>query len=201
MIIDTKNYFSQITPADSKREKTHLKLVDASIDLLYEKGFHNSSIKEICENSGVANGTFYNHFIDKEDIYTQASLYISRTLAAHVNQKKAEAKTPADVVVTAHMEYINFLSVRPKWAAVILQSRRGHYGSDVWSLNKRRISADVKRGIKAEVFSIKFDPFLIDQIMQIVLHSIEQQITYAPSKTITTKASIAIMRLLKYEKS
>ena len=72
---------------------------------------------------------------------------------------------------------------------------------DVWSLNKRRISADVKRGIKAEVFSIKFDPFLIDQIMQIVLHSIEQQITYAPSKTITTKASIAIMRLLKYEKS
>ena len=122
-------------------------------------------------------------------------------MAAYVNQKKAEAKTPADVVVTAHMEYINFLSVRPKWAAVILQSRRGHYGSDVWSLNKRRISADVKRGIKAEVFSIKFDPFLIDQIMQIVLHSIEQQITYAPSKTITTKASIAIMRLLKYEKS
>ena len=201
MIIDTAHYFSSTTPAESKREKTHLKLIDASIDLLYEKGFHHASIKEICEISGVANGTFYNHFIDKEDIYSQSAMYISRVLAAHVNLKKSEVRTPADVVITGHLEYINFLSVRPKWAAVLLQSTRGHYGRDVWSLNKRRISADVKKGITAEVFPIKFDPFLIDQIMQIVLHSIGQQIIYAPSKTITKKASIAIMRLLKYEES
>ena len=201
MIMDTSNYFSTITPAESKREKTHLKLIDASIDLLYEKGFHNSSIKEICEISAVANGTFYNHFVDKEDIYSQAAIYISRILATHVTQKKSEVKSPVDVVRTAHSEYINFLAIRPKWAAVIIQSTRGHYGKDVWSLNKRRISADVKKGIKAEVFPIKFDPFLIDQIMQIVVHSIGQQIIYAPSKTITKKASIAIMRLLKYEES
>ena len=50
-------------------------------------------------------------------------------------------------------------------------------------------------------FNIKFDPFLIDQIMQLVLHSITQQVIYSPSKAITNKTSIAIMRLLKYEES
>jgi hypothetical protein len=63
------------------------------------------------------------------------------------------------------------------------------------------VSADIKRGIKEGVFKIKFDNFLVDQIMQIVLHSIGQQIVFAPSKSITNKTSIAIMRLLKYEES
>ena len=104
--MDTSNYFSSITPAESKREKTHLKLIDASIDLLYEKGFHNSSIKEICEISGVANGTFYNHFVDKEDIYSQAAIYISRILATHVTQKKSEQFywiLVADVLILGYM--------------------------------------------------------------------------------------------------
>ena len=84
---------------------------------------------------------------------------------------------------------------------MILQTQRGSYGTDVWNLNKRRVTADVKRGIKEGVFNIKFDPFLIDQIMQLVLHSITQQVIYSPSKAIPVKTSTAIMRLLKYEES
>ena len=201
MTIDTNKYFINLHSESSKREKTYFKLIDAAIELIYEKGFHLSSVKEICEISGVANGTFYNHFLDKEDIYSQAALNISRPIATFLNQKKAEAPNAVEVVKTGHVEYINYLALRPKWAVVILQTQRGSYGTDVWNLNKRRVTADVKRGIKEGVFNIKFDPFLIDQIMQLVLHSITQQVIYSPSKAITVKTSIAIMRLLKYEES
>ena len=85
MLVDTTNYFVSSNNDLSKREKTYFKLLDASIELIFEKGFHNSSIKEICEISNVANGTFYNHFVDKEDIYSQAALQISRPLASYLN--------------------------------------------------------------------------------------------------------------------
>jgi|TARA_B110000914_G_scaffold226140_1_gene249403 AcrR family transcriptional regulator len=201
MIVSTTNFFSTNILDMSKREKTYFSLIDASIDLLADKGFHNASVKAICQQSEVANGTFYNYFVDKEDIYSQASLYISRHLTKYLDSKKSKVKGAANIFKTGYLEYINYLSVRPNWAAVLIQSQRGHYGKDVWSLNKRRVSADIKRGIKEGVFKIKFDNFLVDQIMQIVLHSIGQQIVFAPSKSITNKTSIAIMRLLKYEES
>jgi len=201
MIVSTTNFFSTNILDMSKREKTYFSLIDASIDLLADKGFHNASVKEICQESQVANGTFYNYFVDKEDIYSQASLYISRHLTKHLDSEKSKVKGAANIFKTGYLEYINYLAARPNWAAVLIQSQRGHYGKDVWGLNKRRVSADIKRGINEGVFGIKFDNFLVDQIMQIVLHSIGQQIIFAPSKSITNKTSIAIMRLLKYEES
>ncbi|WP_243140183.1 TetR/AcrR family transcriptional regulator [Candidatus Syntrophocurvum alkaliphilum] len=39
-----------------------------SIDLFIEKGYFNTSIRDIIARSGVGTGTFYNYFIDKEDI-------------------------------------------------------------------------------------------------------------------------------------
>ena len=201
MLVDTTNYFVRSNNDLSKREKTYFKLLDASIELIFEKGFHNSSIKEICEISNVANGTFYNHFIDKEDIYSQAALQISRPLASYLNQEKVKANNSVENLKIGHIEYINFLAVRPKWAVVIIQTQRGNYGNDVWSLNKRRVTADIKRGIKDGFFKIKFDSFLVDQIMQLVLHSLTQQIIFSPSRNITNKTSTAILRLLNYEGS
>jgi AcrR family transcriptional regulator len=198
MVIDTTNFFLNINADISKKEKTQLRLIDAAIELLYEKSFHGSSVKEIAERASVSNGTFYNYFVDKEDIYSSASIYISRIMIIEINEKKKQFERSDEVLKAGHMGFINFLASRPKWAAVLIQSQRGHYALDVWSLNRRRLSADVKRGIKDDYFSIKFDSFLIDQIMQIALHSIGQQIIHGPSKTLTNKASVAIMRLLKY---
>ena len=198
MIVSTTNFFSTNILDMSKREKTYFSLIDASIDLLADKGFHNASVKAICQQSEVANGTFYNYFVDKEDIYSSASIYISRIMIIEINEKKKQLVRSDEVLKAGHMGFINFLASRPKWAAVLIQSQRGHYALDVWSLNRRRLSADVKRGIKDDYFSIKFDSFLIDQIMQIALHSIGQQIIHGPSKNLTNKASVAIMRLLKY---
>ena len=61
MVIDTTNFFLNINADISKKEKTQLRLIDAAIELLYEKSFHGSSVKEIAERASVSNGTFYNY--------------------------------------------------------------------------------------------------------------------------------------------
>ncbi|PKM77988.1 MAG: TetR/AcrR family transcriptional regulator [Firmicutes bacterium HGW-Firmicutes-15] len=44
------------------------KLLECAIDLFIEKGYHNTAIRDIIVKSGVGTGTFYNYFIDKEDV-------------------------------------------------------------------------------------------------------------------------------------
>ncbi len=44
------------------------KLLECAIDLFIEKGYFNTAIRDIIVKSGVGTGTFYNYFIDKEDV-------------------------------------------------------------------------------------------------------------------------------------
>lgn len=48
--------------------ETKRKLLDAAKEFISEKGLANTSIAEIAKKCGVANGTFYTYFKQKEDI-------------------------------------------------------------------------------------------------------------------------------------
>ena len=49
-------------------EKTQAQLKAAVVRLLDTIGYHNMRISTICEEAGLAKGTFYTRFLDKEDI-------------------------------------------------------------------------------------------------------------------------------------
>ncbi len=68
----------KITP--SAKEKTKIKILQASVDLIIEKGFENASLREMAKNAGVSNPTIYNYFSSKEKL-----------LYAYVEQKHKEA--------------------------------------------------------------------------------------------------------------
>ncbi|WP_018143463.1 TetR/AcrR family transcriptional regulator [Alloscardovia criceti] len=49
-------------------QETRRKIIAAAKEIINEKGLANTSIAEITQKSGVANGTFYTYFKRKEDI-------------------------------------------------------------------------------------------------------------------------------------
>lgn len=55
-------------PKIKQNKERRQKFLECSIDLFVEKGYANTSIREIIVKSGFGTGTFYNYFIDKEDI-------------------------------------------------------------------------------------------------------------------------------------
>lgn len=55
-------------PIEKQNEERRQRLLQCSTDLFIEKGYFNTSIRDIIVRSGVGTGTFYNYFIDKEDI-------------------------------------------------------------------------------------------------------------------------------------
>ncbi|WLD92686.1 FAD-dependent oxidoreductase [Alkalihalobacillus sp. AL-G] len=51
---------------DQKRTITEERIVKASLELFYEKGYAQTSVKEITEKARIAKGTFFNYFPTKE---------------------------------------------------------------------------------------------------------------------------------------
>jgi AcrR family transcriptional regulator len=50
----------------SKERRQHL--LECSLELFVKKGYFNTAIRDIIAESGVGTGTFYNYFVDKEDV-------------------------------------------------------------------------------------------------------------------------------------
>ncbi len=51
-----------------KKEEKRKKILDSAYELFTSIGVSNTSISMICEKSGIAKGTFYLYFTDKEDV-------------------------------------------------------------------------------------------------------------------------------------
>ena len=43
-------------------------IVEAAVETLHRKGFHGSSVQDITEAAKAPKGSFYNHFVSKEDL-------------------------------------------------------------------------------------------------------------------------------------
>lgn len=57
-------------PVESARERTdkHDLILDAAIEVFAEKGFHHARISDIARRAGVADGTIYLYFRNKDDV-------------------------------------------------------------------------------------------------------------------------------------
>lgn len=60
-----------------KKEDKRNRLLDAAYSLFIEKGVSSTTIAEICAEAGIAKGTFYLYFKDKEDILRTLTKRIS----------------------------------------------------------------------------------------------------------------------------
>ncbi|AXN39234.1 hypothetical protein CN689_16425 [Peribacillus butanolivorans] len=53
----------------------HKKIIDKSVEIFAEKGYHATSVQEITEKCGIAKGSFYNYFKSKEELLVSIFKY------------------------------------------------------------------------------------------------------------------------------
>lgn len=70
-------------PRQVKSEQTKKKIFDAAVELIKKHGFQYLTIKNICEFSGVSNGSFYYYFKTKDELLTY---YLSEVYKQYVTQ-------------------------------------------------------------------------------------------------------------------
>jgi AcrR family transcriptional regulator len=90
-----------------KSKETKEKIFQAAIRILQRNGYENLSIKNICEEAGVSNGSFYHHFKTKDDLL---SYYIEAqpAVSPDVLDLPKDAEDAKDAIVQVYLDYADY---------------------------------------------------------------------------------------------
>lgn len=98
---------TELSKQQLKSKETKDKIFRAAKKILQEKGYDHLSIKNICEEAGVSNGSFYHHFKTKDDLL---SYYIEEQPSINpelldLPSSPAEAK---DAIIEVYLNYVHY---------------------------------------------------------------------------------------------
>ncbi|MBD0383379.1 TetR/AcrR family transcriptional regulator [Paenibacillus sedimenti] len=62
---------------EEKKRATRQKIIDCALELFAENGYEATTVHQITERAGVAKGTFFNYFENKEEVLCDLQLFIA----------------------------------------------------------------------------------------------------------------------------
>jgi AcrR family transcriptional regulator len=92
--------------------KARVLLLSAAEEVFGEQGFHRTSISSICRRAGVARATFYQHFVDKEALYSALVEQLQDELLSYLAQAFSSSSDPKEKVVRGLREHLEFICLR-----------------------------------------------------------------------------------------
>lgn len=153
--------FTELSATAGKAARTRAQLLDAAVRLYARRGWGRASAHEICAEAGVANGTFYRYFADRDAIDHAAAIGLAELTAAQLAQNTPESEDARVRVASMTKRFIAAAIDKP-WGqllSVAIASR-----PELRRAITVHIRADVERGVQQGHFSAVIDEPLIDAL-------------------------------------
>jgi len=84
------------------------KILDASLKLFVERGFHGTSTAEIAKTAGVATGTLFHYFKTKEELINSLYLYIKESMLNEINEHYDDKRTFKENIKSLWLKFVYF---------------------------------------------------------------------------------------------
>ncbi|MBW2314040.1 MAG: TetR/AcrR family transcriptional regulator [Deltaproteobacteria bacterium] len=151
-----------------KREKTRRQLIDAGLRALAEKG-EGLTVSDVVAEADVSNGTFYNYFVDRDELFLVLAEHVAMSIAAAA--ASAPVLDPARRFALATARVILRAVGDETWARVILRlmSRPGA-GVQL----SRYLREDLAEGLAQGRFDTGADDATLDQVTGLVAMTIRR---------------------------
>lgn len=162
--------FAQRARKAGKRARTRARLMDAAVEVFARQGIEAASVNEIAAAAEVANGTFYNHFGDKDEIVAVVAFAIAGEVAQRLDAAMAGIDDAAERTSFATRQFVELATSAPTWGRALVRA--------VWYLPdlRRRVSAyaraDIERGVRAGTFKVEVDDLLVDIFASLVVTAV-----------------------------
>ncbi|MBS3787786.1 TetR/AcrR family transcriptional regulator [Candidatus Bipolaricaulota bacterium] len=101
----------------SKEKTTEQKIEDAAVELFSNKGFHETSMRDLAAEAGVAIGTIYHHYEDKNQIMLKMirrALEEREKTIQELNESNLPVKWQLEKVLRMHLERVQKNETRGK---------------------------------------------------------------------------------------
>ena len=97
----------ELSKQQLKSQETKGKIFRAAKHILQKKGYEQLSIKNICEEAGVSNGSFYHHFKTKDDLL---SYYIEEQPSIDPNllDTPANPDEAKQAIIYVYLNYVHY---------------------------------------------------------------------------------------------
>ena len=98
---------TELSKQQLKSKETKDKIFRAAKKILQQKGYDHLSIKNICEEAGVSNGSFYHHFKTKDDLL---SYYIEEqpSINPELLDLPTSPKEAKETIIEVYLNYVHY---------------------------------------------------------------------------------------------
>jgi len=149
-------------PPDKRR-----RILDAAVSVFAQNGFYNAKVSQIAKEAGVAYGTIYLYFKNKEDILIQVFIDAMDEILRRQDEALADITDP--IVKLRTFIRVHFASVAESRAMAevitveLRQSSKFMRNTDMKPFGRylSMIARIIEEGVRAEAFSRSSDPRLI----------------------------------------
>ena len=135
-----------------RTERTRGALVAAGRRLFCERPVDAVTVDNIVQAAGVAKGSFYNHFPDREALVRAISAEIRAGVEQAIDRANADVEDPARRVARACCIYLRFAVDEPERAGFLIRVHSGHTSLEA-PLNRGLVD-DISRGLAAGRFRV-----------------------------------------------
>jgi AcrR family transcriptional regulator len=106
----------------ARGRRTREKLLSAAEEVFAALGYHDASIVKITESAGVAQGTFYNYFDSKQQIFDELIVDLNRRIRRAMSEHAEQGSTRAEKERLGFQGYFEFTSQHPALYRVLRQA-------------------------------------------------------------------------------
>ncbi len=186
--------FAARARSQGKKIRTRAGLMDAAAEAFARTGIEAASINAIAHAADVSNGTFYNHFRDKDEILAAVAFGIARDFAERIDEAMSDIEDSAQRVSFGTRQFIALATSEPTWGLALTRA--------VWALPELRrevetfARADLDRGVRDGTFRVEIDDLLVDLFMSMVLMAIYLRASGEANEDIGARVAEHQLRLL-----
>ncbi len=137
---------------EPRRLRTRAALLRAGAELLADRSIDAIAISEIVDHAGVAKGSFFNHFADKDDFADDIAFGIRQAVELRIDAANEGVTDPALRVARGIRGFVEFALAEPRDARVML--RRASRAANADHPLNRGLRTDLAAGAATGQFRI-----------------------------------------------
>ncbi len=160
-------------PRLGKRDRTRRKLIDAGMQVIAEHG-EALTASDVVAAADVSNGTFYNHFVDRDD-FIQTLARESLQAITEASADDTEGADPAWRFAVATTRVLDATTRQPRWGRAIL--RLADCPTPLHAGIQQYLRADLADGHRTGRFTFGDDPVTVDLVSGTLMATIRRLIS------------------------
>ena len=188
------SYFRHQALGANKRIRTRGVLLDSAVEVFADKGFEEARVSDIAALAGLANGTFYNHFKDKDELAAATAGAIALEIARRLDTRMHDLDAGLSRVVVASVAFLRLAATYAPWGSVLLEQfqRRPDAASEALEYMRSDILLAVEQG----GLEVTVDRLLLEQLGAMMMVALRNQLLSGDDPQVLRRTCESVLRVL-----